>query len=133
MKNISIKVATVVSIAFAITTSCTNPNAKKEAGDGADTIRAKDTMPNPYINKTISVRTFQNDVAKDNLTGFGYNIYVDSAMTVHQPNVPAVPGNKGFSSAEEAQRIGEMVAYKVKHNIMPPSVSVHELDSLGVK
>jgi len=88
-----------------------------------------DTSKNPYENAQVEIKTFANDPA---LGGFGYDIFIDHQPYVHQPHVPAVAGNKGFSSPENAKRAGEFVAYKIKHNMMPPSVSPHELDSLGV-
>ena len=84
---------------------------------------------NPYEGSVVEVKTFKND---DVLTGYGYDIYVDNSLKVHQPHIPAVSGNKGFSSEEKAKRAGEFVGYKFKNNIMPPSVSTKELDSLGV-
>ena len=84
---------------------------------------------NPYEGSVIEVRTFKNDAV---LKGFGYDIYVDNALKVHQPHIPAVSGSKGFSSEEKAKRAGEFVGNKFRNNIMPPSVSPRELDSLGV-
>lgn len=78
---------------------------------------------------SINVKVFPNDAA---MGGFGYGIYVNGIEKVHQPNIPAVQGNKGFSSEEKARKAGEYVAGKVKRNIMPPSVTEKELDSLGV-
>ena len=54
-------------------------------------------------------------------------------MMVHQPNIPAVMGNRGFSTEEDAAKTADLVMYKLKNNIMPPSVSVSELDSIGIK
>ena len=88
-----------------------------------------DSMKNPYEGSVIEVRTFKND---DVIKGFGYDIYVDNALKVHQPHIPAVSGNKGFTSEEKAKRAGEFVGNKFRNNIMPPSVSPKELDSLGV-
>src|SRR4051794_23955337 len=33
---------------------------------------------------------------------FGYDIYVDGRKMIHQPSVPAVPGNAGFNSKADA-------------------------------
>jgi len=63
---------------------------------------------------------------------FGYNILMDGRIVVHQPNIPARPGVEGFRTVEGAQGVGELVMRKVRDNIFPPSVSVSELDSLGV-
>lgn len=81
---------------------------------------------NPYKNAAIEIKTF-----KDSL-GWGYDIFIDKNQYVHQPHIPAVPGNRGFSKEEYAKKTGELVAYKIRNNIMPPSVTPQELDSLGV-
>ncbi len=90
---------------------------------------APDTAKNPYADAVVEIKTYSNDT---NLKGFGYDIYLNQKLYVHQPHVPAVAGSKGFSTPENAKRTGEFVAYKIRNNIMPPSVSPEELDSLGV-
>jgi hypothetical protein len=74
----------------------------------------------------VSVKTFQQN------TGWGYDIFANGKLYIHQPNIPAVSGNDGFKSEADAKRAGEFVAYKIRNNIMPPSVTPEELDSLGV-
>jgi hypothetical protein len=90
---------------------------------------APDTLSNPYEKANLEIRTFNNE---PQLGGFGYDVYLDQKLYVHQPHIPAIAGNRGFSTQENAKRTGEFVAYKIRHNIMPPSLSPKELDSLGV-
>lgn len=92
-------------------------------------VMPSDTMKNPYKDATVEIRTFSNDA---DLKGFGYDIYLNKKLYVHQPHIPAVAGSMGFSTPENAKKTGEFVAYKIRNNIMPPSVSPQELDSLGV-
>lgn len=92
-------------------------------------IVAPDTSKNPYKDAVVEIKTFTNEA---DLKGYGYDIYLNQKLYVHQPHVPAVAGSKGFSTPENAKRTGEFVAYKIRNNIMPPSVSPRELDSLGV-
>ena len=91
---------------------------------------------NPYKNAKIEVKALDNSKSKSaddiKVGGYGYDIYIFDAMYVHQPNVPAINGNRGFKTKEQAKNAGDLVAYKIKNNIMPPSVSIQELDSLGV-
>lgn len=88
---------------------------------------------NPYANSKIEIRVFANDTVRGSkIKGFGYDVYIDDKLYVHQPHVPAVSGNNGFNSKENARKAGEFIIYKIKNNIMPPSVSAKELDSLGV-
>jgi len=65
-------------------------------------------------------------------SGFGYNILIDGAIFIHQNNIPSIPGNMSFSSKENAEKVANLVLGKLKNNIMPPSVSSNELDSLKV-
>lgn len=57
---------------------------------------------------------------------------MDSHVFIHQPSIPSIAGNKGFTTKEQAQRVASLVVYKLTHNIMPPSVTPKELDSLGI-
>ena len=81
---------------------------------------------NPYKDATIEVKAFKDSI------GWGYDVFINKSQYVHQPHIPAVPGNRGFSSEAFAKKTGEFVGYKIKNNIMPPSVTPAELDSLGV-
>lgn len=110
-------------IAIVLFLSCTNkdkenkeihqPNAIKEA---VSTSAEK-----------ISVKTYQTETKE-----WGYDIYMNGALYIHQPNIPAVQGNRGFRSEQAAKTTGTFVIYKVSNNIVPPTISVAELDSLGV-
>ncbi|MBL4706062.1 MAG: DUF4907 domain-containing protein [Flavobacteriales bacterium] len=64
--------------------------------------------------------------------GWGYVILVNDKPYINQPHIPAVPGTKGFSSEEKALKNANFVIYKLQNGIMPPSVTLDELDSLGV-
>ena len=65
-------------------------------------------------------------------SGFGYNILVDGSIFIHQATIPSLPGNKAFDSKEKAELVANLVSHKLKNNIMPPSVSKEELDSLKI-
>ena len=83
----------------------------------------------PYKDAKIDIKVFENKEA--NLTGFGYDILIFDALYVHQPHIPAINGNRGFKTKEQATKAAEFVIYKIRNNVMPPSLSVEELDSLG--
>lgn len=63
-------------------------------------------------------------------SGFGYNILIDGDLFIHQNSIPSLPGNTAFPSQEKAELVANLVIHKLKNNIMPPSVSKQELDSL---
>lgn len=89
---------------------------------------------NPYKDAKIEVKVFKNDTVKQETkyTGYGYDIYVFGARQVSQPHMPGMPGISGFKTEADAKKVGDFIAYKIRNNIMPPSVTVNELDSLGV-
>ncbi len=88
---------------------------------------------NPYQDANLTVEVFKVDSIEHNGThGWGYDIMINGEIHIHQPHIPAVMGNNGFSSEEKAQIAGEFVIKKIKNNILPPRVSPEELDSLGV-
>jgi hypothetical protein len=80
-----------------------------------------------FSNKQIEFKTFSvNDKE------WGYDIFSDGKLLVHQPNIPAIQGNKGFSSNTEATNVAQVVVNKIKKNIFPPVVSIEELDSMKI-
>ncbi len=79
----------------------------------------------------LTIKIFKNGSLKYN-GSFGFDIYKNAGLFIHQPNIPAVDGNRGFSTAAHARKVATLVVYKIQNNIFPPSLSVQELDSLGV-
>lgn len=64
-------------------------------------------------------------------SGFGYEIFKNKQPYIMQTQIPAIQGTKVFVNNIEAQRIGELVLYKLEHNITP-NITVIELDSLKI-
>lgn len=88
----------------------------------------------PQNKPVLKIKIFKNDTLKDNSTraGFGFDIFSNGTLYIHQPGIPAIAGNKGFNSAADANKTANLMVYKVQNNIMPPSISKEELDSMGV-
>lgn len=82
---------------------------------------------NPYANADLTIMI----IPAPNNT-YGYNIIMGGRTLIHQPNAPALPGVEGFQTKEDAQKVAEFVIEKIRRDDFPPSVSVRELDSLGV-
>ena len=64
---------------------------------------------------------------------FGYNILTGNKKLVHQPSIPGLPGNRGFTRKEDAEKCAQLVVNKINNKIMPPTVTRQELDSLKIK
>ena len=63
---------------------------------------------------------------------YGYDILVDGKLMVHQPTIPAVPGQKGFTRKENAEKVAQLVVSKIKAGVIPPTVTRQEMEKLGV-
>lgn len=98
-------------------------------------LQARSSKPqeNPYKDAKIDIHVFKNDTIDQTprLTGYGYDILIFGAVYNHQPHIPAINGMRGFNTKEQAQKAAELVVHKIRNNIMPPSLSPKELDSLG--
>jgi hypothetical protein len=82
---------------------------------------------NPYANAKISTQI----IPSINKT-FGYDILLNGKPLVHQPSIPAMPGNDGFTSKEKAQKVADFVVKKIRKNEMPPTVTIEDLNKMGV-
>lgn len=91
------------------------------------TNKEKNKTINPYANANFSIEII-NGIAGT----FGYVIKMEGRNMIQQPNIPGMPGNQGFKTKEQSEKVAKFVITKIKKNIMPPSVTIEELDSLGV-
>jgi hypothetical protein len=64
--------------------------------------------------------------------GYGYDILNGGKPFIHQSTIPAVPGNQPFKTRKQAKRVARLVKHKLKKGIMPPTVSIAELQVLNV-
>ncbi|MBA3971816.1 MAG: DUF4907 domain-containing protein, partial [Bacteroidetes bacterium] len=87
----------------------------------------------PSFSGAITSKTFEiKDSTSGKSLGWGYDICVNDQPAIHQSNIPAVQGLKYFSSEEKARITGEYAAKKMKTSGSLPTLSIKELDSLGV-
>src|SRR5438552_18964393 len=63
---------------------------------------------------------------------YGYDVFADGRLTIHQASVPALPGNEGFKTKEDATKVALLVIEKVKKGEMPPTISIDEMKTLDV-
>jgi len=64
---------------------------------------------------------------------FGYDIYSNGKILVHQVSIPGLPGNQGFTRRKDAEKVAALVVKKLEKNIMPPTVTLAEMDDLKIK
>ena len=61
---------------------------------------------------------------------WGYDIYNSGKLFVHQPSIPAMPGNTGFATKAAAEKVAKKVIEKIGKGENPPTVSVDEMKQL---
>ena len=89
-------------------------------------INNKSTKVNHSFQKKIDICILEGE------KGWGYDIKVNDKLYIHQPTIPCIQENKGFKTKEEAKKTAELVVKKIQLNKLPPSISMSELDSLGI-
>lgn len=62
--------------------------------------------------------------------GYGYDIYINNELYINQPFMPGIATNKGFASYNEARIVARFIINKIIKKQIPPTISLHELDSL---
>lgn len=63
---------------------------------------------------------------------YGYNIYTDGQLMIHQPTKPGMSGNRGFDTKEAASKVAALVISKIKKGEMPPTVTKEEMERIGI-
>ena len=82
--------------------------------------------------KTNNENMLQVELSSFNVPGgWGYNIMVGHKMFIHQATIPAIAGNKVFTSKDDAERTAKLVIQKIV-NKKVPSVTISNLDSLHI-
>ena len=61
-----------------------------------------------------------------------YDIYKNKKLFIHQTSIPGLPGNAGFKSQSDAEKVARLVIEKLEKGEMPPTVTKDELNKLNV-
>lgn len=77
--------------------------------------------------KYVTSKTIHSDSL-----GWGYEIYANDTLVIHQAFIPAVQGRKGFVSEDQAKTIARLVIKKMSTSKDLPHITVQELDSCGI-
>ena len=63
---------------------------------------------------------------------YGYDVFADGRLMIHQTSAPALPGNEGFKTKEDATKVALLVIEKIKNGEMPPTITIDEMKKLNV-
>ena len=61
-----------------------------------------------------------------------YDVLADGKILIHQPSIPGLPGNEGFKTKPDAEKVAKLIISKIKKGEMPPSVTLEELKKIKV-
>ena len=111
--------------------SCGNDSSGN--GDSLSGSTIVKASPDSAPSFAITVKTFVVNDSTRKKTGWGYDLYIDGKRTIHQPLIPAVPGTDAFVTEEDAKKTGELAIKKMKQTGTFPTITIHDLDSLGIK
>ncbi|MCH1910578.1 DUF4907 domain-containing protein [Leptospira noguchii] len=107
-----IKRSALLFIIFIIFANC---NRSKSEKSNVDQTSLK--------NAEFQIKTYRN-----NSGGYGYDIFVNSARTIHQPHIPGLRGVKGFDLESQAEQAANLVIDKLQSGMMPPTITEQEID-----
>ncbi len=125
----------LLSFALALTffSSCGNKSEPSVSDSTKNVGKSDSAIPKNPAPQNIEAKTFEVIDSLGKSHGWGYDLYVNEKKTIHQPMIPAVPGNNSFASQADAEKIGALAAEKMKKTGSLPTISVHDLDSLGIQ
>jgi hypothetical protein len=96
-------------------------NCTSSEKEGQKSEDSKTTKPT----EQVLYATFQNADGT-----WGYDILSAGKVLIHQPNIPAIPGNQGFEVETQATQLAQLVVRKINAGVMPPSVSSEEVQGI---
>jgi len=82
------------------------------------------------VNKKLRQSKYSYKIISSANHTWGYDIYFGKTILIHQPNKPGMPGNEGFATKKQAEKVAQLVVSKIKKGEMPPTVSEEEMKKL---
>ena len=119
---------------FLLLFSCSEKPASEQVVDETEEkifnhVQNEQNQTTPSKPKASSNFTFFTHLQPE---GWGYSISEKGKRIIDQQTIPGVPGNQGFQTSEDAQKVAELVIEKLEKGVFPPTVSEEELQKLGI-
>jgi len=77
-----------------------------------------------------SQQSYRYQVLRNDDASFGYQIFNDSALLIHQKTIPGRSGNSGFHDSLKAGEVAALVISKLEAGHFPPTVQSTEIDQI---
>lgn len=113
---------------FLVACKSDNGSSSESSPLTLSTNKNEDSISSPEI----KVLTFEVKDSTGNSKGWGYDIFVGDKKMIHQPIIPAIPGNNPFKTENDARKTGTLAVQKMELTGTLPTLLVEELDSLGI-
>lgn len=114
----------VLLFIFLMVLSCSNENKNSNTLNKPESQPLKENII--QVSKNYGYNIIQNTDKS-----FGYDIFKNGTKIIRQVYIPAVSGNQGFKTDVQAKALAELVIKKLENNIMPPTVTIEEIDSIN--
>ena len=97
-------------------------------------VNAQEKAANPKVAsvKKVKRKGYTYEVISTINNTYGYDVYSEEKIFIHQSSVPGVPGNRGFKTKVDAEKVAKIIIRKLKKGQMPPTITVKELLDAGV-
>lgn len=82
--------------------------------------------------KTAAATQFNYFVIKADNNTFGYDVYADGSLFIHQSTIPGLAGTNGFADTTIAGKTAQLVIAKIKKGELPPVITSADLQELGL-
>ena len=116
--------ALILSCCMSMTMLFAQPPSTPAQSDGS---AAKFPAASAYTNTKLTYKVI--DSPKQT---YGYDVFADGRLMIHQTSAPALPSNEGFRTKEDATKVALVVIEKIKKGEMPPTISIDEMKKLKV-
>jgi Domain of unknown function (DUF4907) len=81
------------------------------------------------LNANSSKALFVKTILQTDNT-WGYDIFDADKLLIHQPHIPAMSGNIGFTTVAQAERVAAVVVTKMQQGESLPTMSAKEIQAL---
>jgi len=93
---------------------------------------AQSTNPAPPSAEQVAKARLNYKLIGDDERGYGYDIFADGKLLIHQPNIPGQPGTGGFRKKADSEKVATLVIRKLRNKELPPTITAEELRQLKV-
>lgn len=98
----------------------------------ADSLLGEAQVRHESLARQMAVTDIRYFVIRVSDGKYGYTVFIDGQLYIEQKSIPSIAGTAGFATTENADRVARRVVDKIRRGEMPPSVSVKDLQEMGV-